>query len=141
MSTLYPSVLLVEDDDVDAEAVIRAFKHHHVPYPLLHVVNGLEALDVLRNQHRQVLAHPYLILLDLNMPRMGGLEFLKTIREDAALKGSIVFVMTTSNREEDLTAAYKHNVAGYILKEKVADFGEFIQLLVNYQTLILWPIA
>ena len=141
MLTLYPSVLLVEDDDIDAEAVIRAFKFHHVPYPLLHMVDGLEALDVLRKRHRQTLTHPYLILLDLNMPRMGGLEFLKTIRQDAYLKGSIVFVMTTSNREEDLTAAYKYNVAGYILKEKVVNFGELIQLLVHYQTLIQWPIA
>src|SRR5690349_16771786 len=112
-------ILLVDDDEVDAEAIFRSFARHKISNPIAHAVDGIEALAFLRgDQQSNPLPRPYIILLDLNMPRMNGLEFLRAIRQDAALKSSVVFILTTSNREEDKWAAYNDQVAGYILKEK-----------------------
>ncbi|MEZ4682691.1 MAG: response regulator [Caldilineaceae bacterium] len=91
------NILLVEDDEVDAEALLRAFRKRHVTVPLTVVKNGLEALMLLRSQREEKhLPRPYIILLDINMPQMNGLEFLEALRQDETLKTSIVFVLTTS---------------------------------------------
>lgn len=135
-------ILLVDDDEVDAEAVFRSFARHKISNPIVHAVDGIEALAILRGEQRSnPLPRPYIILLDINMPRMNGLEFLKTIRQDPTLKQSIVFMLTTSNREEDKLAAYKKQVAGYILKEKAGrDFLAAIQLLDCYQLVVELPV-
>jgi len=141
MPNAYPNILLIEDDDVDAEALIRAFKQHQAPNQLTHVVDGIEALAVLRgDQAKPPLPEPHLILLDLNLPRMSGLEFLSIIRQDEKLKHDIVFVLTTSNFDGDKFAAYIHNVAGYILKESPGyGFAELIHFLNQYQSLVELP--
>src|SRR5690606_3515074 len=90
------NILLVEDDEIEAEAVIRAFQKHALPNPITVAQDGIEALSILRHQ-AQWHANPYMILLDLNMPRMSGIEFLHEIRQDSQLKRSIIFVLTTSN--------------------------------------------
>lgn len=108
------SVLLVEDDEVDIMNVQRAFKKNNITN-MLHIArNGIEALDIYKN--KEVLPIPKVILLDINMPKMGGIEFLQEVRKDPILKSLSVFVMTTSNEESDKVAAYNLNVAGYILK-------------------------
>lgn len=142
MANTYPHILLIEDDDVDAEAMIRAFKQHRVSSPVTHVVDGIEALATLRdNQAKQPLSYPHIILLDLNLPRMNGIEFLKVIRQDEALKNSIVFVITTSNFDGDKLAAYTYNVAGYVLKDNAEDgFLQIIDLLDHYQSVVELPI-
>lgn len=146
-------ILLVEDDDVDAEAVVRAFNKAKLDYPFTIVTNGLEALTLLRNEiifgdqngectsHREgLLKNPYVILLDLNMPRMNGIEFLEELRKDEVLKSSIVFVLTTSNRDEDKLAAYRRQIAGYILKTRAdKDFTEVVTLLKQYDSVIEFP--
>lgn len=135
------SLLLVEDDEVDVAAVRRALAVLKIANPL-HIVNdGLEALDLLRGENGQdKLSRPYIIVLDLNMPRMNGLEFLEEIRNDPDLKDSIIFIMTTSHDEEDKRAAYSQHVAGYIIKEDpVGSFRQAINLLDHYWRLVELP--
>jgi CheY-like chemotaxis protein len=139
----YPiNILLVEDDEIDAEIVQRAFRQQHISHAIAHATDGLEALQILRGEgHYPFFPQPYLILLDINMPRMNGIEFLQTLRQDATLKQSIVFVLTTSNREEDKIAAYHEKVAGYFLKSNPAGFLGFINLLDAYTRLIEFPLV
>ncbi|HMR66370.1 MAG TPA: response regulator [Anaerolineae bacterium] len=135
-------ILLIEDDDVEAEAVQRAFKQRHMLNALTIVPDGLEAFKVLRGEEgRRRLPHPYVILLDLNLPRMGGLEFLQAVRRDPQLRTSTIFVFTTSNRNEDKTAAYNELVAGYLVKSKAGpNFENLIGLLDFYHRLAEFPL-
>ena len=113
MSEIPLSIMLVEDDEVDIMNVKRAFKKNNITNPIMVARNGLEALDMLT---KPGIALPKVIILDINMPRMNGIEFLKEIRKDENLKMISVFVMTTSNQDSDKIKAYDLNVAGYILK-------------------------
>lgn len=115
------NILLVEDDEVDIMNVQRAFKKNSITNPLFIAHNGLEALDMLRNQ---IIPVPQIIILDINMPQMNGIEFLQELRKDENLKHLSVFVMTTSNEDSDKLNAYNLNVAGYILKP--LSFEKFI---------------
>tara|TARA_B110000003_G_scaffold183723_1_gene182747 strand:+ start:167 stop:595 length:429 start_codon:yes stop_codon:yes gene_type:complete len=131
------AILLVEDDDIDALSVIRAFSRLKIANPIVRAKDGIEALEILKNQE---IEHPYLILLDLNMPRMGGLELLNTLRHDPSLESSVVFVLTTSKDDEDKLAAYKQHIAGYIVKEKLDDgFEDLVKLLDHYWRLVELP--
>lgn len=129
MSERLLTILLVEDDEVDIMNVKRAFKKNNILNPLHIAHNGLEALAMLRGNPDQgiekLVPTPKVILLDLNMPKMGGLEFLKELRSDPALKAISVFVMTTSDEESDKFTAYNLNVAGYIIKP--LSFESFVQ--------------
>ena len=107
------NILLVEDDEVDIMNVQRAFKKNNITNPLYIARNGLEALDMLRNK---IVPLPQIVILDINMPKMNGIEFLQELRQDEELKAISVFVMTTSNEDSDKLNAYNLNVAGYILK-------------------------
>ena len=113
MSEIPLSIMLVEDDEVDIMNVKRAFKKNNITNPIMVARNGLEALDMLT---KPGIALPKVIILDINMPRMNGIEFLKEIKKDEKLKMISVFVMTTSNQDSDKIKAYDLNVAGYILK-------------------------
>jgi CheY-like chemotaxis protein len=125
-----PSVLLVEDNDVDVEAVRRAFRRASLPLTLHSARDGVEALAMLRGDgEKPVVEEPFLILLDINMPRMDGMELLHELRADEGLKQSIVFMLTTSDRDRDVAQAYEHNVAGYFLKD---DLSPLIQTLSPY---------
>ncbi|MGI0494097.1 response regulator [Alkalinema pantanalense CENA528] len=111
------SILLVEDDEVDVMNVQRALKKNSLEVPLHRAANGLEALSMLRNDAKHLTRPGHLlILLDLNMPKMGGLEFLQELRRDPNLRHIPVVVLTTSKQESDRVAAYELNVAGYIVK-------------------------
>jgi len=112
------SILLVEDDSVDVMNVQRAFVKNNITNPLHIAFNGVEALNMLRgsNGKPKINPTPRIILLDINMPKMNGLEFLRELRNDEELKSLSVFVMTTSNDDQDKIEAYNLNVAGYILK-------------------------
>ncbi|MTI27289.1 response regulator [Fulvivirga kasyanovii] len=131
-------ILLVEDDEVDIRNVERAFKKNNISNPLHIARNGLEALNMLKGSNgvEKLDPTPKVILLDLNMPKMGGLEFLQTIRKDPDLKTTSVFVMTTSDEESDKFAAYNLNVAGYILKPLSFErFVKAVSILNHYWTL------
>ncbi|KAA3438909.1 response regulator [Rufibacter hautae] len=107
------NILLVEDDEVDIMNVQRAFKKNNITNPLHIAHNGLEALEMLKEG---AIPMPPIIILDINMPKMNGIEFLQELRKDPALNRISVFVMTTSNEDSDKINAYNLNVAGYILK-------------------------
>ncbi len=109
--------LIVDDNELDVEKVERGFQRLKISNPLIRANDGFEALEVLRGSDTVTkLARPYVILLDVNMPRMNGIEFLKELRADSALADSAVVVLTTSDRIEDVEAAYENQVAGYIVK-------------------------
>lgn len=112
------SIMLIDDDEVDVMSVKRAFKKVNITNPLYVAGNGVEALDMLkgRNGRQKIDPLPAIILLDLNMPKMGGIEFLEELRDDPELKSITVVVLTTSNEETDKVRAYDLNVAGYIVK-------------------------
>ncbi|NIZ10344.1 response regulator [Pseudooceanicola sp. HF7] len=134
------NIILVEDDDGDAKAIRRAFDKARIANPILRVTDGLEALALLRGQQGQP-PNSYILLLDLNMPRMGGLEFLAELRADPDLHNSIVFITTTSNDDRDKAEAYAHNVAGYILKSKAGtDFMALVGTLDHYWRIVEIPV-
>jgi CheY-like chemotaxis protein len=131
-------ILLVEDDQIDQMNVKRAFERNKIMNPLYVAENGLEALEMLRDG--RVPDERRLILLDLNMPKMNGIEFLKNLRADPDLGHTPVVVLTTSNDEEDKVNAYDLNVAGYLLKP--VTFSNFVELtaaLNKYWTLVELP--
>lgn len=134
-------ILLVEDDDVDAEVVTRAFRRNAINNSFTIVPNGIDALNTLRGaEGLPRLPRPFVILLDINMPRMNGIEFLHALRQDVVLRRSIVFVLTTSNSDEDKMAAYDEQIAGYLLKSQAGDdFMNVIRLLDSYQAAVEFP--
>jgi CheY-like chemotaxis protein len=135
------NVLLVEDDEVDVMNVRRAFKKNNISNPLYVASNGIEALEMLRDQENQSIpASRRLILLDLNMPRMGGIEFLHELRSDSQLRMTPVIVLTTSNQDKDRVEAYNLNVAGYILKPVTfSKFADVMATLSKYWALCEMP--
>jgi CheY-like chemotaxis protein len=134
-------LLHVEDDDLCIMGLVRAFKKAKIANPISFAHDGIDALEMLRGTNgRERLPRPYLILLDLNMPRMGGVEFLKELRKDEDLKKSIVFIMTTSGADKDKVNAYNLGVAGYILKTNPANaFLEATALLDTYWRVVEFP--
>ncbi len=117
-------ILLVEDDCVDAMTVQRATKELKVANQLIHRINGEEALEYLRNNGN---GKPCVILLDLNMPRMNGIEFLKIAKADDELKRIPVVVLTTSDMEQDKIESFNLSVAGYMVKP--VDYTRFLEAI------------
>jgi CheY-like chemotaxis protein len=132
------NILLVEDDEVDVMNVRRAFQKNNILNPLFVAGNGIEALEILRSDkfpkdHR-------LVLLDLNMPKMNGIEFLKEVRADPQLRSLPVVVLTTSRDERDRVEAYDLNVGGYLVKPvSFPDFADLMAALNKYWTLVELP--
>jgi len=118
-------ILLVDDDLVDCEAVVRAFKTHKVVNPMFVAHDGVEALEFLRREGAfadpGVAPTPSLILMDLKMPRMDGLECLTEIKNDPDLCHIPVIMFTSSRKEEDVVASYKHGAASFITKPVTFD--------------------
>lgn len=133
------SIVLVEDDEIDVMNLKRAFRKNNIKNPLHIANNGIEALSLLKDKENPI-TNPKIILLDLNMPKMGGIEFLKEIRQDNNLKNLIVYVMTTSNVDNDKIEAYNLNVAGYILKPlSMEKFIEAVATLKSFWQLCEYP--
>lgn len=135
------SILLVEDDDVAVEAAIRNLKQTSVDFKVHVAANGLEALRALRGEGRDVpLPSKLVVLLDLNMPVMNGFEFLESLRSDPVLKSTVVFVLTTSDADSDLTRAYHNCIAGYMVKSALGpQFANLTRLLSHYDNTISFP--
>jgi CheY-like chemotaxis protein len=132
------TLLIVDDDDIDAIALERALRRLRLLNTTHRARDGLEALNLLRSGE---ISTPYIILLDLNMPRMNGLEFLKALRADQMLTHAVVFVLTTSKSDQDLVAAYREHIAGYVLKQHMdRDFLEVIGLIEHYWRLVELPV-
>jgi CheY-like chemotaxis protein len=118
------TILLVEDDIVDTMSVKRALKELQVTNHLDHVENGEEALEYLRNPEN---IKPAIILLDLNMPKMNGIEFLAVIKKEEELKRIPVIVLTTSRGELDKIQSFDLGVAGYMIKP--VDYQQFVEVM------------
>jgi CheY-like chemotaxis protein len=136
------NIFLVEDDEVDVMNVQRALKKNNATSTLYRAANGIEALAMLRTNNQITTENNsrLLILLDLNMPKMGGLEFLKELRADPALCKLPVVVLTTSMHDSDLATAYQYNVAGYMIKPiTFSSFVETIDVLNRYWSISEMP--
>jgi len=132
--------LLVEDDSIDAKAFLRAMKKLKITNPVTITRDGIEAWELLKGNGETRFERPNLVILDINMPRMNGLELLRRIREDAELRNLIVFVLTTSNDEQDKFEAYDLNVAGYMLKSDLGgSFMGAVSLVDQYWRVIEFP--
>lgn len=131
------NILVVEDDEIDVESLKRIFAKRDIKNPVFYASNGIEALNIMRGENNQAkVPKPYIVLLDINMPMMNGIEMLNELRNDEQLKDSVVFILTTSPREEDKHTSYKLNVAGYFLKK---DIKELVTLLSLYWELNEFP--
>ena len=134
------SVLVVDDDDISVEMVERALGKVTQGFEVIGAEDGQAALDFLRGAGGSAVARPYIILLDLNMPRMNGFEFLEAVRADPVLKDSVIFVLTTSDADTDRTRAYQDQVAGYMVKSNVGpQFCRVAHLLMQYREAVLLP--
>ena len=135
------TILLVEDDEVDVEWIRRAFSKAQICNHIVAASNGVEAFEHLRGENgRPALGRPFLVLLDINMPKMDGLEFLTELRADAELKDSIVVVLTTSNHDRDRMTASKLSAAGYLLKDRVdKDFLALVECIEHFWTVAKFP--
>jgi CheY-like chemotaxis protein len=135
LSTVH--LIVVEDDDVDVESVVRSLNRNGIFGEITVFRDGLEALRALQGDYAFMHSRPLLILLDLDLPRLNGLEFLDALRSDPRLCGTTVFVLTLSDRKEDKLAAYDRQVAGYLLKSTLGEnFALLPKLLRSYCRLV-----
>lgn len=131
------SIFIVDDDEVDVESFRRTFKKLKIANPVYRARDGVEALEMLQTSK---VPGPYIILLDINMPRMNGLEFLQRLRADPCLTSTVVFVLTTSVNEEDIFAAYRLHIAGYIPKNEMdSQFMAVVGFLDHYWRIVELP--
>lgn len=135
------TILLIEDDELDVEKMRRAIKRLKIGNRMLHASDGIVALEMLRGgDGRERLEGPLLVLLDLNMPRMNGIEFLQEIRKDERLRGMPIFVMSTSDRPQDINAAYDASANGYVIKPfTMSETCETLNSLSEYWNSIRYP--
>ena len=117
-------VLLVEDDSIDAMTVHRAFRDLKLTNPLKHVLNGEEALAYLQDPANP---KPSVVLLDLNMPKMNGIEFLRAVKADPMLRRTPVIVLTTSSEMRDVVESFRLSAAGYVIKP--VDYKNFVEAI------------
>ena len=134
-----PAILVVDDDEIDVRALRRAWKKRALSNPIYSAENGRAALDMLLGRGGE-LDKPYIVLLDINMPVMDGMEFLEALRSEPDLHETVVFVLTTSDDERDIKRAYKSRIAGYLIKDRVGeDFSNLISLLESLTNTIKFP--
>jgi len=135
------TILLVEDDDVDAETVERGLKGARIEGILVRARDGVEALDMLEGRHGQTkIRPPFLLLVDIRMPRMDGLSLIHAVRRNVSLQRTIIFVLTTSDSERDRLAAYNEHVAGYIIKSGSDDqYLRLAKMLEYYLSIVELP--
>lgn len=124
-------ILLVEDNPQDAELTIRALKKHHITNQIFVLEDGAEALDFIFCQgkytQREITNHPKVVLLDLKLPKVNGLEVLKAIKEDERLRSIPVVIVTSSRQDPDIETAYKYGANSYVVKP--VDFDGFVEAM------------
>jgi len=133
--------LIVDDDSVSVMSIERAIKKLRLVNPVRTAVNGQEALDILRGHNGKVrIEPPYVVILDLDMPQMSGIEFLEEVRADPELKSAVIFVLTASDAPEDVTLAYEKNIAGYVVKENAYDtFRQTLSMIDTFSSVVVLP--
>ena len=131
------AILIVDDDEVDISALKRAFKKVGIVSPITIANDGTEAIEILR---KGIVNRPFIILLDINMPRMNGHEVLEVIRGDSILCDCTVFMLSSSNSIEDLKNAYRKQVAGYFTKDSSTEsYLKMAELLKSYCNVVQLP--
>ena len=134
------TILLVEDDDVDAATITRGLAHASILSPVVRARDGIEALNLLLGTNGQTrLRPPYLLLVDIRMPRLDGLALVRSIRSNPALQRTIIFILTSSDSERDRIAAYDAHVAGYIIKSHAPEQYKALAAMLEYYLLIVSP--
>lgn len=131
------SIVIIDDDEIDVQSFKRTFAKLKIANPVYRARDGVEGLELLRSRN---VPAPYIILLDINMPRMNGLEFLNQLRQDPVLTSSVVFILTTSVADEDIFEAYRLHVAGYIPKQEMdSQFLTVVGFLDHYWRVVELP--
>jgi CheY-like chemotaxis protein len=134
------TILLVEDDDIDAASISRGLARANILNPVVRARDGVEALEMLLGTGGQKrLGAPYLLLIDIRMPRLDGLALIRAIRSDPILQRTIIFILTTSDDERDRIAAYDAHVAGYIVKSNSPEQFRALAGMLEYYLLIVSP--
>ncbi|WP_027395020.1 response regulator [Aquimarina latercula] len=122
-------ILLIEDDEIERMKFTRVLQKNNYDCKLQEATNGEEAVEILNDDTRT----PDLVLLDLNMPKMNGIEFLKSLKSNQKLKYIPVIILSTSNNHQDLKRCYEEGIAGYLVKPlKYEDYVEKIKSLIEY---------
>jgi CheY-like chemotaxis protein len=134
------AILLVEDDDVDAKAVERGLLAARINNPVVRARDGVEALELLLGTNgKKKLQPPYLLLVDISMPRLDGLGLVRAIRGNLVLQRTVIFMLTTSDSDRDQMAAYDSHVAGYIVKSNSPDRYRDLGNMLDYYLMIVSP--
>lgn len=137
-----PTILVVDDDDVDVRSITRALRRGEVENPVVVAEDGPTGLQLMRGEGPHDLGWPFIVILDLNLPGLNGHEVLDRVRRDPALKGTVVFVLSTSSNERDIVAAYDRQVAGYIPKTGAgSDLGDLVTMIRAYSNAVRFPSA
>ncbi|WP_156840145.1 response regulator [Novosphingobium aquimarinum] len=133
-------ILVVDDDDLTAELLERSLRKERGRFRIVSAHDGLEGLVQLRGSQPGSAQPPMIVVLDLNMPRMSGLEFLRVVRADATMRQNVIFVLTTSDADEDRCRVYEECVAGYIRKSDVGrGFRDVAHLISTYCKTVYLP--
>lgn len=128
----FKRILLVEDNPNDVELTLAAFEEHHLANEVVVVRDGADALDYLFRRGafaNRLAGNPAVILLDLKLPKVNGLEVLEAVRAEAALRTLPIVVLTSSREEPDLARCYELGVNAYVVKP--VDFGDFVRAVGN----------
>ncbi len=135
------AVLLVDDNDFDVKRVLRGFEKLGDTRAVKRARDGIEALEILRGEaDSEKSTGPMVVMLDLNMPRMGGLEFLDEVRNDEQLCSTPVFVVTTSDFHQDIKAAHSRMISGYFVKPDTSDeMINVLKILSEYWDTAIYP--
>ena len=135
------TILLVEDDDIDAATVVRGLTRADIRNSVVRARDGIEAMEMLLGSNgKQKLMPPYILLVDVRMPRLDGLGLVRRVRSNRMLQRTIVFVLTTSDSDRDRAEAYDAHVAGYIVKSNAPDqFHALARMLDYYLTIVAPP--
>jgi CheY-like chemotaxis protein len=140
MNSTEVTIFLVEDDDVDATTVVRGLTRADIPNPVVRVRDGIEAMETLLGTNgKRRLMPPYILLVDVSMPRLDGLGLIRRIRSNKMLQRSIIFVLTTSDSDRDRAEAYDAHVAGYIVKSSAPDHFHALARMLDYYLTIVAP--
>lgn len=132
------TVFAVDDDEVDIELLRRAIKRARVSFSLVTAEDGAAALEMLEQGR---VAKPYIMLLDINMPRLNGIELLAKLRGHPQHRDAVIFMLTTSANPRDVKDAYRYNVAGYLVKSQMGEqFSTVVDLLKNYHAAVTLPV-
>lgn len=135
--------LVIDDDIVSVMAIKRALSKLKIVNPVAVAKDGESALEILRAEtSKEGGLPPFLVILDLNMPRMDGFEFLEEVRSDKSLHRAVIFVLSTSDMPQDIAAAYDKNIAGYIVKDELGDsFEAALNMIDSYVKVVELPVS